>query len=384
MTQPPVWSSPAPAQPAAAAQAVYGRVLLFASPRHGGTVPQYLHETRSGYGLCGPKAGLVAAKVRRDGYEGLLLADPGAYRTQAATEEEPFDLPTGQLFGGDLDTVLQDQFDRGASLAVAPSRFIHAGDMSAFNGLVRAAQAVERDDVIIPVAVDAAWLRPEFLGKLTAGLRRIQAVKAIALGGQGNPMASFAKATENLRALVGEVPNLGLWLGDQLTAFDCMAFGAAFAVIGAGGSLRHVVPPSEEPEARRPFNHTPSVFIPEMLRYSVGEYIAERYANCAAPRCYCAACGDRSLDSFNSRRGEVRAAAQAHNGAVWTSTLDDLFDHATADERQVWWKGHCRAAVEAQKRESRRIEQPGAFKPSKPLAKMAELPLSSEVSSTGG
>ncbi|WP_460808154.1 hypothetical protein [Micromonospora zhanjiangensis] len=313
----------------------------------------------------------------------MLLADPGAYRTQAATEEEPFDLPTDRLFGGDLDTVLQDQLTRGATVPVVPSRFVHAGDMSAFNGLVKAAQAIERNDVIIPVPVDAAWLRPEFLGKLTAGLRRIQGVKAIALGGQGNPMASFAKATENLRTVMGEVPNLGLWLGDQPTAFDCMAHGAAFAVIGAGGSLRHVVPPSEDPEARRPYNHTPSVFIPNMLRYSVGEYIAEKYANSRAPRCRCAACGDRGLDSFNSRRGEVRVAAQAHNAVAWTTMLDDLFDHATAADRQIWWKGYCKAAVKAQKDESRRIEQPGAFTPSKPLTKMAELPLASEVSANG-
>jgi len=379
MTEPPVWSSPAHRQTSAAARALYGRVLLFARPHFVKDVPPFLHPSRSGFGLCGPCADAKIKALRDGGYDELLLACPGAYHAKAATEDEVFDVPSGRLFGGDLDTVLRDQLDRGATIPVVPTRFVHAGHLAVFNRLVREAQEINRDDVIIPVAVDVTWLRDEFLRKLIAGLQRIPHIKAIALGRQGNPMETFAKATENLRTVMSEVPNLGLWLGDQPTAFDSMAYGAAFAVIGAGGSLRHVVPPPEEPESNKPFNHTPSVFIRHMLRYSMGEYIAEKYANSRAPRCYCAACGDRGLESFNSRRREVRVAAQAHNAAVWNGMLDGLFGHQTAAECQVWWKGCCEAAVREQQAESRRIEQPGAFKPSLPLTKMANLPLASEA-----
>ncbi|MGC3859271.1 hypothetical protein ACPSM1_03670 [Micromonospora chersina] len=381
MTERPVWWSPGEAQASAAGRALNGRVLLFAKPRFARNMPHFLHSSRSGLGLCGPDAGQAAAKIRHDGYNGVLLADPAFYDKKAATEEEPFELPRDQLFGADLNTVLQDQIDRGATLAVAPSRFVHAGDVTAFKSLVLAAQRIDRDDVVVPIPVDVAWLRDEFLGKLTAGMRRIPHLKGIVLGAQGNPTEKFAKATANLRTVMAEVPGLGLWRGDQPTAFDSIAYGASFAVIGAGGSLRHVVPPDEEAQSRRPYNHTPSVFIPEMLRYSMGEYIAQRYANQRAPRCFCSVCQGRSLDYFNSRQKEVRESAQAHNAQLWAEMLDDLFDHPAAIDRQRWWKACCEAAVQAQLRESQRIEQPGAFKPSTPLTKMAELPLHTEVAS---
>jgi hypothetical protein len=365
---------------------VYGRVLLFAKPQHVREVPSFLHPSRSGFGLCGPKAGEVLGKLRQSGYGGLLLADPSAYdgkkTGKAATEEEPFDLPPDRLFGGDLNTVLQDQFDRGATVGVVPSRFVHAGHTGALKALVTGAQAIERDDVIVPVPVDAVWLRDEFVCKLIAWLRRIPHAKGLALGSQGNP-TDFAAATRNLRTVMGEVPDLGLWRGDMPTAFDCVAHGAAFAVIGAGGSLRHVIPPDEEAESRRPFNHTPSVFIRDMLRYSMGEYIAQRYADARAPRCFCRVCGGLGLERFNSRRTDVRVAAQHHNALAWTEMLDGLLDHATVAERHQWWKGCCTAAVDRQEAESVRLRQPGAFTPSVPLKKMATLPLASEVTADG-
>lgn len=385
MTEPPVRSSPTDRR-TAVARAVYGRVLLFAKPQHVRNVPPFLDRSRSGFGLCGPKAGEVLGKLRQGGYDGLLLADPSAYdgkkTGKAATEDEPFDLPPDRLFGGDINTVLQDQFDRGATVGVVPSRFVHAGHTGALKSLVEGAQSIERDDVIVPVPVDAVWLRDEFVNKLIAWLRRIPHAKGLALGSQGNP-TDFAAATRNLRTVMGEVPDLGIWRGDVPTAFDCIAHGAAFAVIGAGGSLRHVIPPDEEAESRRPFNHTPSVFMRDMLRYSMGEYIADRYADSRAPRCPCPVCGGRGLEYFNSRRTEVRLAAQAHNALAWTHMLDDLFDHATVAERQRWWKGCCSSAVDCQKAESERLRQPGAFTPSVPLKKMASLPLASEVTAGG-
>jgi hypothetical protein len=62
MTERPVWSSPADLR-TAVARAVYGRVLLFAKPMHVREVPPFLHATRSGFGLCGPKAGEVLGSL---------------------------------------------------------------------------------------------------------------------------------------------------------------------------------------------------------------------------------------------------------------------------------------------------------------------------------
>ena len=193
-------------------------------------------------------------------------------------------------------------------------------------------------------------------------------------GAQKNPFDA-AGAIPNFRRLLAETTNVGLWRADVLAAFDCLAYGGAFAAIGAGGSLRHLVPADEKPDADNPVVHTPAVLLPSMLRYSQGRFIANKYANTPAPRCSCVICGGASLDRFDSLSGEVRATAHAHNAAVWTSWLSDLFGHATDSERQLWWRGFCTAALDAHEHENTRLRQKGAFKPSPALKKLATLPV---------
>ena len=191
--------------------------------------------------------------------------------------------------------------------AITPSRYIQAGDSAAFKALVRQAQAIERDDVIVAVPVALPWLtKQQYLAQLIAGLQRIRHPKAIMFGAQKNPF-DVAGAIPNFRRLLAETTNVGLWRADVLAAFDCLAYGGAFAAIGAGGSLRHLVPADEKPDADNPAIHTPAVLLPSMLRYSQGRFIANKYANIPAPRCSCVVCGGASLDRFDSLSGEVRA-----------------------------------------------------------------------------
>jgi hypothetical protein len=197
-------------------------------------------------------------------------------------------------------------------------------------------------------------------------------------GAQKNPFDA-AGAIANFRRLLTETANVGLWRADVLAAFDCLAYGGSFAAIGAGGSLRHLVPPDEKPDAENPVIHTPAVLLPSMLRYSQGRVIANKYANTPAPRCSCVICQGASLDRFDSLSGEVRAAAHAHNAAVWTSWLSDLFGHATESGRQLWWRGICQAALDTHEHENTRLRQKGAFKPSPALKKLASLPISAEA-----
>jgi hypothetical protein len=212
---------------------------------------------------------------------------------------------------------------------------------------------------------------------LIAGLQRIAHPKAVMFGAQKNPF-DVAAATPNFRRLLGETTNVGLWRADVPAAFDCLAHGGAFAAIGAGGSLRHLVPADEKPDANNPMAHTPAVLLPSMLRYVRGRIIAEKYANTPAPRCDCVVCGGASLDRFDSLNGDVRAEAHGHNAAVWTSWLSDLFDHPSDAERQQWWRGLCKGAVDSHEQENTRLRQSGAFKPSPALRKLANLPLPGE------
>jgi hypothetical protein len=332
--------------------------------------------------LCGKGAEGRTRELRYAGFEGILIIDQAAYEAEAATADEPFALPEpdGRLFVGGLEGVLQEQRDCGASIAMTPTRYVHAGDAEALKGVMRAAQAIKRDDVVVTVPVDTSWLRDESLRQLTAVLQRIQHPKALILGGQFNPLEKFASAPKNLRFLAEEIPDLGLWRTD-LAAFDCIAYGGLFAAIGAGGSLRHAVPEDEEPQSSSfPGAQPPSILVPDLLRFALADSLARKYANTIPPRCSCLVCDGAFLDRFNRRDGETRAVAHAHNAATWSSWLPDLFGHQHLGDRQLWWKNRCQAAVDAHEAENARIKQPRAFKPRKVLRAWATLPVSRQPS----
>ena len=59
--------------------------------------------------------------------------------------------------------MLQEQRDCGASVAMTPTRYVHAGDADALKGVMRAAQAIERDDVVVTLPIAISWLRDESL-----------------------------------------------------------------------------------------------------------------------------------------------------------------------------------------------------------------------------
>jgi hypothetical protein len=325
--------------------------------------------------LCGKNADRKARELRQEGYGSILVIDQAAYETEAATDDEPFALPEGRLFGNGLHDVLQQQLDCGADVALTPTRYVHADDADALKGVMRAAQAIERNDVIVTVPVAITWLRDEYLPQLIEILRRIPHPKALILGGQYNPLDAFAAAPKNLRRLVKELRDVGLWRTD-LAAFDCMAYGGLFGAIGAGGSLRHLPPEDEEPQSSNfPGAHFPSVLVPDLLSFVRADSLANRYANALPPRCPCPFCHGSPLDRFNRRDGATRAAAHAHNAATWNSWLPDLFGHQSLGDRQDWWKNRCTVAIDEHEAENVRIRQPGAFKPKRFLRAWASLPI---------
>lgn len=384
MTEPLRLPAPSEQPTTFAATTVTGRIFLLDNPKYTQQVPPFLAADRSGLVLSGKGGNAKADAIWRHSSSPLLI-DPAAYLDQVAMADEPFALPEsdGALFGSDLDSLLRGQRQCHAAAAITPSRYVQAGDSAAFKALVRQAQAIERDDVIVAVPVALPWLtKQQYLPQLIAGLQRIPHPKAIMFGAQKNPF-NVAGAIPNFRRLLAETTNVGLWRSDVPAAFDCLAYGGTFAAIGAGGSLRHLVPADEKPDANNPVAHTPAVLLPSMLRYSEGRFIADKYADIPAPRCGCVVCDGGSLDRFDSLTGEVRAIAHAHNAAVWTSWLSNLFDHATDANRQLWWRGFCKAAVDAHEQENTRLRQKGAFKPSPALKRLASLPLSGEAYDNG-
>lgn len=365
-----------------AAGAVAERVLLLDRPRFVRHVPDCLDPDHGGLVLCGDGAADRTLELTAGGYGGVLLEDTAAYERQVATAKAPFALPEGDLlFGNDLDSVLQAQLDRGATAALTPTRYVPAGASDALKAIADTAQRLDRDDVIVTLPVSIAWLRPGARAQLLSVIRDIPHPVALALGAQYDPLTAFAAAPEQLRNLLQEVPGVGLWRTD-LAGFDALAHGGSFAAIGAGGSVRHLVPAEERPESSKPFPHYPSVLVPELLRFSTADFLAEAYAGVTPPRCQCRRCDGRFLDFF-SRTGATRAAAHAHNAATWNGWLRDLFGHRRPGDRQAWWRARCRAAVDAHLTENVRIRQPGRFKPPAALRKWASLPPNGAVSAHG-
>jgi hypothetical protein len=188
-------------------------------------------------------------------------------------------------------------------------------------------------------------------------------------GGQWNDVFNSATGVAHLRHLLAETNRVGLGAGDMLAGFDCMAYGGLCAVIGSGGSLRHLVPADKKPTSSHPFAHFPSVLVPDMLLYLNADTIADKYA-ALAPTCDCAFCGGRSLGRFHSRQDAVRQEAHAHNAAAWARLLDEFLSQSTED-RRTWWELRCLKALDAYDQENARIKARNAFKPTPHLKRLA-------------
>ena len=198
-------------------------------------------------------------------------------------------------------------------------------------------------------------------------------------GAQKNPF-DVAGAIPNFRQPAGRDDNVGLWRADVLAAFDCLAYGGAFAAIGAGGSLRHLVPADEKPEADNPVS---------------------AHACCACCRRCCGTAWDGSSRTSTRTPRLLAAAASSAAGHRWIASTASTATcvpsptpttprygpagcpacSATLLPQMGRYGGVivCRAAVDEQENENIRLRQKGAFKPSPALKKLATLPVTGEA-----
>jgi hypothetical protein len=325
----------------------------------------------SGLALRGAQAEAQVRQLREAGFDGALLIDSESYARAAATAEVPFVLPHPELFSVTLDQVLQGQLDCGATAALTPTGYLRAGDGDALKSAANAAAALSRDDVMLSVPIDIAWLNEDNIGQLIAVLARLNTPKAVFLGGQFDPLERYKAAVANLRRLVAEAGHVAV-LRTDLTGFDVLAHGAFAASIGTGGSLRHMIPVGERPQAVDAKDPSPSVLFPELMAFFRGSKLAKRFANAKPPMCLCAACDGRRLDTFLGSR--ERAAAHAHGVRVWSEWLADMLEQPTLADRAAWWRNRCLAAVAEHEVVSAQIGQAGAFEPAMPLKAWAGLP----------
>lgn len=351
--------------------AVAGRILLRAKAKFA-TVPKFLPSARSGVVVDGPDAIARARQLRGLAAEAQLplLIDTAPYAGEQgiATATRPLilpvcegGLPMEEFLADGLDGILDGQTDAGASVALVPVGYVQADDLPALRAVVDRAKTIERADVMIVLPVEGTWLtRSESLPRLIKALNLINHPVLIMFGGQWNDVFDSATGVSHFRRLLAETTRVGLGAGDMLAAFDCMAHGGFCAVIGSGGSLRHLNPADKPRKSNRPFAHFPSVFLPDLLLYLNADTLADIYAG-LAPTCDCAFCEGKSLGRFHSRQDSVRQEAHAHNAAVWAGLLNQFLAQPVQD-RQVWWQDRCTVALDAYDQENARIKARNALK----------------------
>lgn len=351
---------------------LHDRILLHANMRTArALVP--LPAPVAGLVLTGKTAAAGIKTLRREHPDLLLLRDPEGYRRALATEQEPFVLDDDEsqhLFPLSLDDYLRAQRDCGADLALTPTGYLGAGNDDALRAVIRTADRIARDDVIVSLPIDIAWLRDDHIDHLIAATAGLDRPKAVLLGGQFDPMRRSAEAVQNLRRLVAEGGDVAV-LRTDLTGFDAMSHGAYATSLGTGGSLRHVIP-----FGQRSFgggnDPSPTVLLAELMSFYKGSTLVERFADSRPPVCACLSCQERPMDRFVGRGDTLDA--HRHNVHVWASWANDLYDQPTVDGRATWWKNLCSAAVDYAAVLNARIRQPGAFQPPSTLRSWAELP----------
>ena len=348
-------------------------VLVHARPRGiTGLIPA-VDQRHSGLILCGDEPERGLKRCREAGFKGLLAIDPRAYEDGPATPEAPFTLsPDNQLFEPSLEQVLDDQREAGADVALTPTRFIECGDAASLKAAARTVASLGRDDTIFSVPISIAWLNSTYIGQLIAVLARVPMPKGLFLGAQLDPLDNVKEAVASVRRLCAEAGPVAVFRTD-FEAFDACASGAFSASIGTGGTLRHIIPPDEAARSIVQSDRSPSVLVPDLIHFFKGSTLAKRYANATAPRCVCAVCRGRRIDTFLSQSDS--AAAHLHNVRIWMEWLPDLFDSDTIADRAQWWQGRCDAALANHDVYNVQLGLRNAFQPPHALTTWAESTL---------
>ena len=313
------------------------RCLTVISLDEATSMARYLDTSRGGLVISSTK-GIGKVRAIRATFPGLVIAsDPKEAEVRAATPETPLELPdSGDLFGEmTLDQVISNQVSCGADIGVVPGRHIEAEDSASLRALIDAANAVERDDMIVRVPCAYPWLRPENHEQL-----------AIILGDSRHPVAlspaCWADPLDNkgvpagLRMITEAIHGLIIWKTD-LAGLDAVAHGALATAIGVIPSLRHSVPPGGRGNAIDPTDKQPRILLPKLLRYVRASYLHDEWFVSAKPwACDCAICHGRAVDRFTSSKQDLFEAA-AHNSLAITELHHDLIA-LPAEHRLGLWR----------------------------------------------
>lgn len=363
-------NQPAPPVPAGTVGKVANRMLVYTRPDHVPAVLSLLDNRRSGLILAGAKTTKRMQLLEDAEFDGILLADPAAHETYAATADAPFLLPQDQLINPSLNEVLDWQRRAGATAALTPTGYIRAGDTETLKAAARIVKKLDRTDVIFVAPLDISLVDTKYIEQTIAILADTGCPVGIALGKQFDPLTQSKRIIPNLRNLVLQVPTLAM--RTDFNAFDLVAHGAFAGGIGTSGTIRHAIEPPYRGFAHDPSDNSPSVLFPELTCWWRGSRIAKLYGARPAPRCVCIVCDGQRLSRFLRRDDHVDAIR--HSIAVWAPLAADMLDAATMLGRARFFRRLCMGAVNEHELISARLQLVEPLTPQAPLEQWATLP----------
>lgn len=364
------------APPAGPAGAIANRVLVQTSMSQVRGVTAMVDQKRSGLVLARGGHGESSTRdyisaLRVEGFGAPVLYDSEAYRQHRATVAKPFQaVGPPSLLSANLDGALDEQRLMGVDLALTPTGRIDAGDTDTLKAATAAVAELRRNDVLFVVPIDSSMISDAFIDQVEAILQHAGHPVAIILTGQFDPLENHTRAAiRNARRLCRTVRDVCFFRSD-LSALDLISHGSLAGSIGTGGSMRHMVPASEQPRFRVP-GDSPSVLFGDLGSWQRGETIAKKFGGQTAPRCPCGPCAGRSLSGYLGR--DDHDAARAHSVIIWQRWLKAILAQPTLLKRAEYWKAKCKAAVDYHTVLAQQLHHPEPFQVQPSLTAWASM-----------
>ncbi|MEU9808556.1 hypothetical protein [Mycobacterium sp. NPDC050853] len=269
-----------------------------------------------------------------------IATDPASYMRYKATVEAPMQLPAILDWPAmSLDEYMHAQLAAGQDIAFMPAGRVT--DLSVLAAVIAAANTVDASNVVVPVAVSAAMLKPEIIGHLISALSRSRHPVAFVVTGQFDPFADEVTAA-GLRTLTAATESFVH--RTDFAAFEAVAHGGLGGAIGWSTRLRHAVPGYKPADTRKkPPDRSPVVLVPDIDSYRHTAVIEPWFRNSLPPVCTIAGCCGRNLTLLRDNKAD-HAAACEHNVRSWMPIAKTLLAQPPSRRRE--WLYNYRIDIE--------------------------------------
>ncbi len=302
-----------------------------------GEVP-LLHEGLAGAFLVGANAPKYLVEIRRANPLIPLIVEPLALKDYWATGAEPFLIEgdPSSLFAMSLDATLDWQRMNGSDLAITPTGQIKVGDSASLKAALVGANALDREDVLLALPLEAGWLsEPQHLKQLIAVINRSRHPVLLTFTSKANPIES-TKRLRAYRHLFAQVTVPVIAYRADLVGFDALAHGALASAIGSYPSLRRLNPVGQHGFAMDPEDLSPHMLIADMLRFVRSTHMRrDWFAGAAAIQCFCVVCRGQEVDRLHGSNPE-RVIGHNHNVVAIDDLYSKYMDLDQAKRRALW------------------------------------------------